>query len=233
MLREHGFSDQNIHVLYGGGEDFDRCNSIELFDREITDKPVSTKEQIENEFKILGEKIEGRDDLLYVWWTGHAVGGGTDTCNLSLEISTSPTGEGVSDQDLCSYIFDNIHDYGKIILAVETCNSGGVIDNMYTVGNRTVTFAASTCEQNSYTTESTCDDVPHARFNYVLTNALRQKECDSVIESEDPLDGDDYVSLLEAYHYITEEMQGSTLQTPQMGDPDILATETNLEEDAP
>lgn len=242
MLREHGFSDENIHVLYGGdpdgdgkGNDFNRCGSIKWFDREITDMPVS-KAKIDEVFTTLSGKLT-KDDLLYVWWTGHGQSEAeTSPCNLKMSIWTKTENgnidsEVVTDVELRLFI-DKIAEYKKIILAVETCNSGGIVDNMNT-GTNTVTFAASTCEQNSYITDESCDYVSHAQFNYLLINALRQKECDSAIPSEDPLDGDDYVSLLEAYHYITAEMQGSTRQTPQKGDPDDIAKETHIKKDPP
>ena len=63
----------------------------------------------------------------------------------------------------------------KRSVAVMTCHSGGMIDNMNTTGNKTVTLTSSTCAQSSYDAGATCDGILHAEFNYTLPNALRLK----------------------------------------------------------
>ncbi|HDH87144.1 MAG: hypothetical protein DRP81_05790 [Candidatus Omnitrophota bacterium] len=228
MLRENGFKDENIYVLYGNGTDFNTAhadyNSIIQFGHTITDMAVN-KANIQSVFTTLGGKVKSRD-FLYVWWMGHGSGFGPDFCNLSMDISN--TGEKVTDTELTTYI-DNVSNYRKRSVAIMTCHSGGMVDNLNTTGNKTVVLTSSTCSQSSYDALFTCNGIFHAEFNYTLPNALRLKDpCGTAVGSD--YNGNNYVSLSEAHQYNTATMARST---PQMGDPDGIATTTYIKKKKP
>lgn len=223
MLKENGFKDDKIYVLYGNGTDFDTAhpeyNSITQFGHTITDMAVN-KANIQSIFNTLNCKVK-KGDFLYVWWMGHGGSSGPDWCNLSMFISN--TGEVVTDTELSTYI-NNVSKYRKRTVAIMTCHSGGMVDNMNTAGNKTVSLTSSTCAESSYDAPVTCDGILHAEFNYTLPNALRLKNpCGTAVGSD--YDSNGYVSLSEAHQYNATTM---ILSTPQMGDPDSIATTTYI-----
>lgn len=223
MLKENGFTDDKIYVLYGSGVDFNTAypeyNATTLFGHSITDMAVN-KANIQATFTALGGEIK-KNDHLYVWWMGHGGGSGPGSCNLSMLISN--TGETVTDAELSTYI-NSVGNYKKRTVAVMTCHSGGIVDNMDISGSKTVTLASSTCAQSSYDASSTCDGIFHAEFNYTLPNALRIKDsCGSAVASD--TNGNSYVSLSETHQY---NMATMTTSAPQMGDPDGISSSTSL-----
>lgn len=230
LLKDHGFEDGNIYVLYGTGTDFvsgnHKYNSARRFGHSITKAAANatdaavTKANIEGVFKELNGKVT-KNDHLYVWWMGHGSSLPRDPCYLSLFIGyTDEHVHSLDDEELSKYI-GLVSNYKKRTIAIMTCHSGGFIDDMSIVDNKTVTLVSSKCEESSYSyvNSSACDDIFHAEFNYTLTNALRQKDpCDSPILSNTYRDG--YVSLLETHQYNEKEMAWST---PLMGDPDGIS----------
>lgn len=228
MLKENGFKDDKIYVLYGDGTDFNTAyvnyNATTQFGHVITDMAVN-KANIQSIFNTLKGKVKNRD-YVYVWWMGHGGGSGPGSCNLSMSISN--TGEHVSDAELTNYIND-VSKYRKRSVAVMTCHSGGMIDNMNTAGNKTVVLTSSTCPQSSYDAPFTCNGMLHAEFNYTLPNALYLKNpCGSSVGSD--YDSNGYVSLSEADQYNTAAM---TTSTPQIGDPDGIAATTYIKKKKP
>lgn len=228
MLRENGFEDDKIYVLYGGGTDFNTAHAIyhatTQFGYTITDMAVN-KSNIQSVFNTLSGQVDDRDHL-YVWWMGHGGGSGPGSCNLSMSISN--TGESVTDTELTGYI-NNVPDYKKRSVAIMTCHSGGIVDNLNTVGNKTAVLTSSTCLQSSYSYNATdtCNARVHAEFSYTLPNALVEKDpCGTAVVSD--YDSDGYVSLSEAHQYNTATM---TMSTPQLGDPDTIAASTYIEKD--
>ena len=228
MLRQNGFKDENIYVLYGDGTDFDTAhcayNASAIFGRAITDMPVN-KSNIEQVFKTLDSRI-GRFDYLYVWWMGHGHGSGAGQCDLSMSISN--TGEHVSDAEFKSYL-DHVDAYRKRTIAVMTCHSGGIVDDLNTAGDKTVVLASSTCVESSYDANTTCNNIQHADVNYTMPNILKEKDpCLCPVASDG--DGNGLVSLEEAHQY---NLNTVTTSTPQMGDSDNLAGSTYLEKNRP
>lgn len=227
MLKENGFKDDRIYVLYGSGTDFNSThndyNSTVQFGHPITTMAVN-KANVQSVFNTLNGKVTAKD-YLYVWWMGHGGGSGPGSCNLSMAISN--TGEFVSDTEFAGYI-NNVTNYKKRSIAVMTCHSGGMIENMNTAGNRTVTFTSSMCAENSYDSPSSCD-VVHAEFNYTLPSALRLKNaCGAAVGSDYDHNGN--VSLSEAHQYNTATM---TQSTPQTGDPDSIGANTYIKKHEP
>jgi len=223
MLRQNGFKDENIYVLYGDGTDFNtsHCfyNSNAIFGNSVTDMPVN-KANIQQIFNTLSTKIS-RFDHLYIWWMGHGGGSGPGQCNLSMQISN--TGEHVTDAEFKSYI-DNVNSYRKRTIAVMTCHSGGIVNDFSTAGEKTVVLASSTCAENSYDASTTCNNILHADFNYTFPNALKEKDpCLCTVQSDG--DGNGLVSLDEAHQHNLATM---TTSTPQIGDADNLAESTYL-----
>lgn len=228
MLKENGFKDDKIYVLYGDGTDFNTgipaYNSTTQFGRAITDMAVN-KANVQSVFNTLKGKVT-KKDYLYVWWMGHGGGSGPGQCDLSMSISN--TGEYVSDTELAGYI-DGITNYNKRSVAVMTCHSGGIVGNMSAAGNKTVIETSSTCAQNSYDAPGTCDGVLHAEFNYTQPNSLRlENPCGTAVASD--YDGNGYVSLSEVHQYNTAIM---TTSTPQAGDPDGIAESTYIRKKVP
>ncbi len=228
MLRENGFDDDKIYVLYGDGTDFNtehaNYHATTQFGHTITDMAVN-KTNIQSVFNTLSGEVVERD-YLYVWWMGHGGGSGPGFCNLSMSISN--TGESVTDIELTGYI-NSVSDYKKRSVAVMTCHAGGMVDNMNTVGNNTVVLTSSTCAESSYETPFTCNGLNHADFNYTLSNALRlENPCGRAVGSDYDSNGD--VSLSEAHQYNATTM---TTSTPQLGDPDAIAATTFIKKDEP
>ena len=220
-LREDGFKDENIYVLYGHGSDFATYHAdydaMTVYGHSITDLAVN-KANIKSVFADLGTKMDG-NDYLYVWWMGHGGGSGPGACNLAMSIST--TGETVTDAELTSYL-NGIPSYSKRNVAVMTCHSGGLVDNLNTAGNRTVVLTSATCAESSYSTTATCNTRGHAEFSYTEPNALRELDpCASPVASD--ADGSGSVSLQEVHDYNAANVSSST---PQLGDPDGIAGST-------
>ncbi len=228
MLKENGFEDDKIYVLYGSGTDFNTThvslNATSEFGYTITDMPVN-EANIQNVFNTLNGLVDG-NDYLYVWWMGHGGGSGAGSCDLSMSISN--TGETVTDAEFVNYL-NTVASYDKRSVAVMTCHAGGMINDLNTPGNRTVTLTSSTCVENSYDRPSTCDGFFHADFNYTLPTALLQKDpCGASVTSDN--NGNGCVSLSEAHQYNSAEV---TTSTPQIGDPDGIAATTCIAEDSP
>jgi len=223
MLRENGFEDEKIYVLYGKGADFNTIhgdyNSITQFGHSITDMAVN-KANIQSVFNTLNSNVTS-DDYLYVWWMGHGGGAGPGLCNLTMEISH--IGEHVTDVEFAGYV-NSVTKYEDRSVAVMTCHAGGMTDNFNTAGNKTVTLTSSTCVESSYEAPVTCNGMNHAEFNYTLSNALRlQNPCGTAVASD--IDSNGYVSLTEAHQYNSATM---TTSTPQMVDPDGIAATTYI-----
>ena len=228
MLRDMGFQDSKIFVLYGSGSDFasvhPEYDATALFATAITDWPVN-KANVKKVFDDLDAKMRS-SDFLYVWWMGHGSGSGPGQCDLSMQISN--TGEYVSDDELKGYI-DQITSYRKRSLNVMTCHSGGILDEFGGAADRTVTLASSTCAETSHDAATTCNGKPHAEFNYHQPNALRERDhCGGAVAAD--TDGNSLVSLQEASHYLMTHMSTST---SQLGDPASLAPTTELEKKSP
>jgi len=228
MLRDSGFTDDRILVLYGDGTDFNTLhpeyNAMTQFGHAITDMAVS-KANIQAVFNTLSSKV-GDNDYLYVWWMGHGGGSGPGSCDLSMSISN--TGEHVSDAEFTTYL-NAVTKYRKRSVAVMTCHSGGIVDNLDIAGSKTVVLASSTCPQSSYDAATTCNGHFHAEFNYTLPNALRLRNpCGTAIASDG--NGNTYVSLAEAHQY---NLAAMTTSTPQLGDVDTLAAATEIRKDKP
>jgi len=227
-LRDNGFDDENIYILYGDGNDFNTThndyNANLQYGHTITDMAVN-KANIQAIFNTLSSEVGSRDHL-YVWWMGHGGGSGPGSCDLSMSISN--TGEHVTDTELASYI-NNIADYNKRTVDVMTCHSGGMLDNMNVAGSNTVTLTSSTCPESSYSITTTCNSRPHAEFHYTLPNALREADpCGTAVASDADTSG--AVSLVEVHNYNSAEM---TTSTPQLADPDGLAAITELNRTKP
>jgi hypothetical protein len=222
MLRDLGYTDQNIYVLYGNGNDFNtthkKYNTNVQYGHAITDYPCN-KTQIQNIFKTLSSRLN-KDDYLYIWWMGHGGGSGPGMCNLTMSIHH--TGEAVTDVEFTSYL-NSITRYKKRWVNVMTCHSGGLVDNINNSGNRTITFTSCTCAQLSYDKSGSCDYV-HAEFNYDEPTAYLEKDpCNSAVTVDNNSDG--VVHVDEAFNYISSTM---TRSTPQKADPDNIASTSKI-----
>jgi hypothetical protein len=220
-LKESGFTDDHIFVVYGDGTDFPTAHpeysSAVQFGHSITDLPMN-KANVQSVFATVNSKMT-KPGYLYVWWMGHGGGSGPGQCDLTMQISN--TGESVTDAELKSYV-DAVTHYKKRSIAIMTCHSGGLVDNFAAAGEQTVVLASSTCAESSYDAPSTCNGIVQAEFNYTEPNALRKKDpCGGAVASD--TGGDGLVSLTEAYQWNLLAMARSA---PQLGDPSGLAPST-------
>lgn len=221
MLRESGFQDDRIYVLYGSGSDFATAHpeydSTALFGHPITDLPMS-KAEIERVFQTVDRRTN-KHDYLYVWWMGHGSGYGAGSCDLTMHISN--TGETVTDDELKTYI-DQVRRYRKRSVTIMTCHAGGLVDEFNVAGEHNMVLASSTCAESSYDAPSTCHGIVRAELDYTDPNALREiNPCGAAVAADS--DGDGWVSLAETHQYNAAAMVRST---PQLGDPDALAAST-------
>lgn len=230
MLRENGFKDENIHVLYGNGADFNTVyanyNSTTQYGHAITDM-AANKANVQAVFNDIKDNVKSRD-FLYIWWMGHGFGGGADHCNLTMDLSH--VGENVTDVEFANYI-SVVNNYRKRNVNVMTCHAGGILDNFDTAGNKTITLSSSTCAESSYEASpaAICDGRNRAEFNMTLTEAFReQTACSTAVGSDG--DNNGYVSYTEAHQYNQANMVTST---PQIEDPDGLAPNTQLKKRKP
>lgn len=227
-LKDNGFKDDNIHVVYGDGSDFSTSHpeydATALFGHGITDMAM-TKANVEAVFTNLNPDVR-KNDFLDVWWMGHGSGYGADRCDLTMHLSN--TGETITDVELRSYI-EQVSQYRKRSINIMTCHSGGLLDNFAIDDEKTITLASSTCVESSYDATSTCDNIYHAEFNYTFPNALQGRDfCGSGIPSD--TDGNLKVSLNEAHRY---NLSAMTRSTPQIVDPDRIAGCTLIKEHRP
>lgn len=223
MLKDKGFKDDNIHVLYGDGTDFatnhPEYDSTNLFGHSITDMAM-TKANVEAVFTNINPDVK-KKDFLYIWWMGHGSGFGADQCDLTMHLSN--TGETITDVELRSYV-DHVSTYRKRSINIMTCHSGGLLDNFAIDDEKTVTLASSTCAQNSYDATATCNNIYHAEFNYTFPNALQAHDfCGNAVASD--TDSNHKISLNEAHRYNLLVM---TRSTPQISDLDRIAGCTHI-----
>lgn len=230
MLRENGFKDDNIHVLFGNGADFNTVyanyNSTTQYGQAITDM-AANKANVQAVFNNIKNDVTSRD-FLYVWWMGHGGGYGDDYCDLSIELSH--TGENVTDVEFANYM-SVITGFRKRNVNIMTCHAGGMLDNFDTAGNCTVTLTSSTCAASSYEAYPSiiCDGRNRAEFNMTFTDALgEQNACGAAVTSD--TSGNGYVSLTEAHQHNQARMVRST---PQIEDPDGLAATTEIKRSRP
>lgn len=217
-LRESGFKDDRIYVVYGDGQDFatahPELNAQAQFGHPITDLPMN-KANVQAVFDTVNTRMK-KKGYLYVWWMGHGGGSGPGQCDLSMSISN--TGESVTDDELKSYI-DRVARFKKRSVSIMTCHAGGLLDEFAGAGEKSVVLASSTCAESSYDAPSTCNGIVQAEFNYTQPNALRRKDvCGAPLGSD--VNGDGFVSLWEVQQWNEGAMSSST---PQLGDPSALA----------
>lgn len=222
MLRELGYEDEDIYVLYGNGTDFSTSytdyNAATVYGHTITDLSCN-KADIQNIFTTLSTKVD-ENDYLYVWWMGHGNSSYPNICDLTMDISH--TGEKVTDIEFTTYL-NSITSYGVRWVNIMTCHSGGMIDNLDVSGNKTITFTSSMCDQLSYDGPS-CG-VLHADFNYDEPTAYREEDpCGTSVGSD--IDGSGSVNGDEAFSYITTNVSTST---PQKADPDGISASKTIE----
>jgi len=235
MLREQGYNDSRIFVLYGNGADFNTThacyNATTQYNQVITDF-ACTKANIQAVFNGLAvgdtalkiPQLTGKDKL-YIWWMGHGGGAGPGSCNLTMEISHM--GEQVTDVEFTNYI--NAITYMYRVVQVMTCHSGGMVDNLNVAGTNTIVHTSSDCPHSSFEAGAPVD-VNHAEFTLLAADAFRRLEpnaaapCDGAGVASDS-DGNSRIQVQECFDYVLANM---TTSTPQQGDPDGLAATTYI-----
>lgn len=181
-----GFEDENIFVLYGNGDDYNSINarykaSTYGFYNGITDYPAT----IQNVNNILNWLANGSishgipqltsDDFLFIYTFDHGETTGNNNSILFLM-------NGYITDTQFAYLADQIS-YGKRVIWMQQCYSGGFIDNLANV-NSVITTACSGTEQafraddiapdgndtreNEITSGKTFH---HGEFNYHMFNA--------------------------------------------------------------
>jgi hypothetical protein len=207
MLREAGFAHSRIHVLYGSGSDFPtgHCefNGKAQFGTDITDWPA-TKANVEAVFESVGQVV-GSESFVYVWWMGHGVSSGTDQCDLKMSMRT---GEFVSDKEFAEFV--EMLGSAQVVIALMTCHSGGILDDLARLGNmRVIALASSECRQPSFSASATCNGHEHSEFDYSETAAVRERDvCGGLVSSDNDRNGE--ISVGEILDFLKHGMHSSS-----------------------
>lgn len=202
MLIDHGYTHNNIFVLYGNGADFNSAhpyyNAGTVYPGQpVTDYAVSAA-NVDNIFNWLanGNAVEGipqlqSNDFLFYWWMGH--GNGTTMTDYTADIAT--TFENVADDEFDTY-FDRLP--ACLIKAeyVMTCHSGALTDDLESV--HSMLHAAAAFDQVSY---SDLYDVYHAELSYHVACALQEQDPAGTAIASDS-DGNTIVSIAETNDYV-------------------------------
>lgn len=219
MLIEHGFTHNNIFVLYGNGNDFASTHADYQVATsfpgvgQITDFAVS-RADVNNIFNWLatGNAAQGvpqiqDDDFLFYWWMGHGrTQLGMPDCDYEALIEA--TGEWVQDTDFAAW-FALLPGCQIKALYVMTCHSGGLIDDIE--GLNRMIHTAAPCDRGA---NSSVYDVWHADFSYHVASAFREQDmAGTAVASDTNTDG--LVSCDETNDYAHTN---TTTSTTQIGD---------------
>ncbi len=220
ILKEYGFTDNNIYVLYADGNIPSNTNckdpeNIKAPKQDIIDYSA-TRSKLETVFDELANKMTD-NDLLFIYTTNH--GGFIDSNgNNGQEAWESSilwlwgANEYVTDSEFAGNNYlGKITKYRCIIIVMEQCYSGGFIDDIDTKPNCVILTSCGVNEKSyGCDTEGKYDE-----FSYHFMNALSRRtpywEKYSRINADKNNDG--YISMQEAFNYA--KSQNSRPQHPQ------------------
>lgn len=230
LLKDSGYTDANIYVLYADGVARDAGMTVDY---------SATKANIATVFNALAEKM-GNEDTLFIMTTDHGggfarapidathpagmYGGVVDTngdetdalseaaYNLDINHDGDKTDSVGVDETLCLWNGVNMTDdefavevnkiphYSRMVIAMEQCFSGGFIGDL--LGPRRVLMSAANEGQPSWARKDpTTNTYTYDMFMYHFLAALRGSTPDYGASVNADTSGDLKVSMLEAYKY--------------------------------
>src|ERR1700687_568036 len=224
-LKDDGFADEDISVVYGAGSDFqsqtDTYSSTKRFKHNITTLPL-TFQGISDAFAAANSRLR-MGGYLYVAWSSHGTQvSGSNPCEAELYLEIAGTQHVVSSSMLKQWV-QSVTQAGRITLSVNACSSGQV-GELFAGVPGTIVLTAAQCGLNSFDiSDDACNQLPASEFSYFQTEALRQKDiCDKGVSSD--INGDGRVSFDEVAQHLCR-MQ---LSKPQVFDPFGIAKTTSL-----
>jgi hypothetical protein len=226
LLKEDGFEESHIYVLYGGAHDFPshhlEYNSLVQFGHPITNS-IATVHNLEKAVNAINRSMD-QPGFLYVWWMSHGITDIKSTvCRSALDLGN---GEVIYSTDLQHYI-DVVKNAEKRLLVIEACHSGELVSQFK--DPRTLMLTSASCEEESYIGRHSCDRLPHAEVNYAEMDALYQHDlCGAPAYSDTTPDG--RISVAEIFAYETIHVCQSS---PELSDRGRLAESTFLADDRP
>lgn len=205
ILLEYGYSEDNIHVLYGDGNDEDDF-ACEYYREQMVDFPAN-QQNARDLFTWMrdGNPAQGiakvtDQDFIYLFTFDH--GGSSGGCNATLCFMDGC----MPDTEFASY-FNQIP-YKHRGIMMQQCHSGGFIDNLE--NTTTAISTAANCTESAYEADERDDcgggvQVKYGEFNYWWMSAM---EGHLPWPGEEPVDVDvnmdGKVSFLEAHNYAVE-----------------------------
>jgi hypothetical protein len=230
LLKDAGYTDANIYVLYADGV---------ARDADMTVDYAATKANITTVFNALAEKMRD-NDTLFIMTSDHGdgflrvgvdaghpagmYGGVVDTSgdetdalseaayNLDINGNGHKTDTVGVDEALCLWNWGSITDdefatelnkithYDRIVVDMEQCFSGGFVRDL--LGPRRVIMTAANEGQFSWARWDTASgSYTYDMFEYHFLAALRGTTPDTGASVNADTNGDGKVSLLEAYQY--------------------------------
>jgi hypothetical protein len=226
-LLEYGYAPENIHVLYGYGQD-ETNFPCPWYQETMVDYPAF-KQDARDLFTWMrdGNPAEGiakvtENDFIYLYTFDH--GGSNGGCNATLCFMDGC----MSDSEFASY-FNQI-DYRHRAVAMQQCFSGGFIDNL--ANDTTVVLTAANCYESAYEGNEyeVCNGhtMHHGEWNYWYMSALRGHK---PLPGEQPVNedtnGDGKVSFWEAFQYALDNDDAP--EHPQYSDPGGLGDSLSLQ----
>ena len=218
LITDYGYLEDNVYVLNSDGlnsandrntvTNFHPPPWIYSYDSSPFDLDgngsndvdyAATKGDIQTVFSTLATQMTSQDSL-FVWTTDHGGSqGGTDTGLWLWESSY------ITDAAFAVEV-NKITNYAYEIFSFQQCYGGGFIDNL-TGSNRVLMSAASAYESAWFYVNEYCE------YNYEFNNAVSGLGGD--------VNGDGYVSMLEAYNYVllNDDFANGTYASPYIEHP--------------
>lgn len=225
LLLEYGYKEENIHVLYGEGND--ESDWFCAYYREQMVDFAAYHQNVRDLFTWMkdGNAAHGiarvtSDDFIFLFTFDHGSG---SNCNSSLCLMDGC----MADTEFASY-FNQIA-YKHRAVDMQQCNSGGFIDNLE--NNRTVISTAANCNESAWEADEqdSCDGHPvkYGEWNYWWMSAMRgHKPWPGEQPVDADADNDGVVSFLEAHNFaVANDSQG---EHPMWSDPGGIGNELSL-----
>jgi len=213
-LLNNGWTEANIFVLYGDGEDYASANPKYRYPGTVTDFPA-TRAWVIKVFEGLasGDAANGipamrNQDSLFVWTFDH--GGGGESATLCLRDAD------ITDTDFAAKI--NAISYRSRVIFMQQCRSGGFIGDLKNAKTFISTAARAMEDAHPADTENEAYDgkiYSHGEYDYYLISALdRLTPTGGTVNADSG--GNGKISALEAHNWMaTHESQS---ETPRMDD---------------
>lgn len=225
MLLEYGYKEENIHVLYGEGDD-ESTWPCAYYREQMVDF-AAYHQNVRDVFTWMrdGNATHGiakvtSEDFIFLFTFDHGSG---SNCNSSLCLMDGC----MADTEFASYFNQIAYKYRAVDM--QQCNSGGFIDNLENA--RTVISTAANCNESAWEADESdscgSNTVTYGEWNYWWMSAMRGHK---PWPGEQPVDADvnnnGVVSFLEAHNYAVAN--DSAGEHPMWSDPGGLGDQLSL-----